>query len=193
VGWARVGVLVQRGFLPGRRHRLRRIGRRAHDRRCRRLLGRTDHRASHGRMVQSALARSRRCGHPPLQRPSRLLRAALSTHVQSPCCSEADAGRRRRSGVGPRSPTSPPSNHATSNHAGSGRFDADGKPVDIRGHSSVLQAFGTFMLWFGWYGFNPGSTLAITPTGYATIAARATVCTTLSAAFGGMTVCCHIL
>ena len=38
------------------------------------------------------------------------------------------------------------------------------------------------------YGFNPGSTLAITPTGYAATAARATVCTTLSAAFGGMTV-----
>merc|ERR1740130_532026 len=70
----------------------------------------------------------------------------------------------------------------------SGRFDADGQPVAIRGHSSVLQAFGTFMLWFGWYGFNPGSTLAITPTGYAATAARATVCTTLSAAFGGMTV-----
>lgn len=53
----------------------------------------------------------------------------------------------------------------------------------------MLQAFGTFMLWFGWYGFNPGSTLAITPTGAAAIAARVTVCTTLSAAFGGMTVC----
>ena len=36
------------------------------------------------------------------------------------------------------------------------------------------------------YGFNPGSTLAITPKGYATTAARATICTTLSAAFGGM-------
>ena len=38
------------------------------------------------------------------------------------------------------------------------------------------------------YGFNPGSTLAIPPTGYAATAARATICTTLSAAFGGMTV-----
>ena len=36
------------------------------------------------------------------------------------------------------------------------------------------------------YGFNPGSTLAITPTGYAATAARATICTTISAAFGGM-------
>ena len=36
------------------------------------------------------------------------------------------------------------------------------------------------------YGFNPGSTLAITPKGYAATAARATICTTLSAAFGGM-------
>ena len=68
-----------------------------------------------------------------------------------------------------------------------GRF-VDGRPVPIRGHSSVLQALGTFILWMGWYGFNPGSTLAITPTGYAAIAARATVCTTISAAFGGMTV-----
>ena len=36
------------------------------------------------------------------------------------------------------------------------------------------------------YGFTPGSTLAITPKGYAATAARATICTTLSAAFGGM-------
>jgi len=69
-----------------------------------------------------------------------------------------------------------------------GRFDLDGTPVAIRGHSSVLQALGTFILWMGWYGFNPGSTLAITPKGYAATAARATICTTLSAAFAGMTV-----
>jgi len=39
----------------------------------------------------------------------------------------------------------------------------------------------------GWYGFNPGSTLGITTDGYGTIMARAAMCTTLSAAGGGLT------
>ena len=72
-----------------------------------------------------------------------------------------------------------------------GRFDGGGrtgKPVPIKGHSSVLQVLGTFILWLGWYGFNPGSTLGITPAGYATGAARSVVTTTLSAATGGLTV-----
>ena len=72
-----------------------------------------------------------------------------------------------------------------------GRFDGGGrtgKPVPIKGHSSVLQVLGTFILWLGWYGFNPGSTLGITPVGYATAAARSVVTTTLSAATGGLTV-----
>ena len=68
-----------------------------------------------------------------------------------------------------------------------GRF-IDGQAVPIEGHSSVLQVLGTFILWMGWYGFNPGSTLAITPAGYAQIAARSVICTTLSAAMGGITV-----
>merc|ERR1719223_2251529 len=53
-----------------------------------------------------------------------------------------------------------------------GRSDGGGrtgKPVAIKGHSSVLQALGTFILWMGWYGFNPGSTPAITPKGCATV------------------------
>nr|GEU41542.1 non-specific phospholipase C1 [Tanacetum cinerariifolium] len=38
-----------------------------------------------------------------------------------------------------------------------GRFDAFGKPVQMRGHSATLVVLGTFLLWFGWFGFNPGS------------------------------------
>ncbi|XP_054819656.1 ammonium transporter 1 member 3-like [Prosopis cineraria] len=38
-----------------------------------------------------------------------------------------------------------------------GRFDAFGKPVPFRGHNASLVVLGTFLLWFGWFGFNPGS------------------------------------
>ncbi|GAB2214792.1 hypothetical protein Droror1_Dr00019155 [Drosera rotundifolia] len=38
-----------------------------------------------------------------------------------------------------------------------GRFDAFGKPVVMRGHNATLVVLGTFLLWFGWFGFNPGS------------------------------------
>ncbi|KAK8480254.1 hypothetical protein V6N13_097811 [Hibiscus sabdariffa] len=38
-----------------------------------------------------------------------------------------------------------------------GLFDHTGRSVALRGHSATLVVLGTFMLWFGWYGFNPGS------------------------------------
>ncbi|KAJ1377528.1 Ammonium/urea transporter [Sesbania bispinosa] len=38
-----------------------------------------------------------------------------------------------------------------------GRFDAYGKPIPLRGHNATLVVLGTFLLWFGWFGFNPGS------------------------------------
>jgi len=73
-----------------------------------------------------------------------------------------------------------------------GRFyDQDGKelaePFTFPAHSAALQVLGTFILWFGWYGFNPGSTLAISPAGYGDIAALCAVTTTLSAATGSIT------
>jgi len=64
-----------------------------------------------------------------------------------------------------------------------GRFDADGKVLPIKPHSTVLQAIGTFILWFGWYGFNCVSTLAF---GGAAVAGRVAMNTTLAPAGGGL-------
>ena len=42
-----------------------------------------------------------------------------------------------------------------------GKYSKDGKPRAIPGHSLTLGALGVFILWFGWFGFNPGSTLGV--------------------------------
>jgi Amt family ammonium transporter len=39
-----------------------------------------------------------------------------------------------------------------------GKFGPDGKPRALLGHSLPLAALGVFILWFGWFGFNAGST-----------------------------------
>lgn len=43
-----------------------------------------------------------------------------------------------------------------------GKYDKHGKPKAIPGHSLTLGALGVFILWFGWFGFNPGSTVSAT-------------------------------
>jgi len=39
-----------------------------------------------------------------------------------------------------------------------GKYGLNGKPKAIPGHNIALAALGVFILWFGWFGFNPGST-----------------------------------
>ena len=52
-----------------------------------------------------------------------------------------------------------------------GKYGPDGKPRAIPGHSMPLVGLGVLILMFGWFGFNPGSTLNITDTRLAEIAA----------------------
>jgi len=59
-----------------------------------------------------------------------------------------------------------------------GRFDKDGNAQPIPGHSSSLVNLGTFCLWFGWLGFNPGSIITVT-SGGSLIMSRAAVNTVL--------------
>jgi ammonium transporter, Amt family len=42
-----------------------------------------------------------------------------------------------------------------------GKYDAEGKPRAIPGHSMPLVGLGVLILWLGWFGFNPGSTLGV--------------------------------
>lgn len=62
-----------------------------------------------------------------------------------------------------------------------GKYGPDGKAKAILGHNIPLAALGVFILWFGWFGFNSGSTM----TGNGSIGYIA-VTTNLSAAAGAI-------
>ena len=66
-----------------------------------------------------------------------------------------------------------------------GRFE---NPEEFEIHNLPLVVLGTFSLWFGWYGFNPGSTLGMHDGATGAMAAQVAMNTTLSAASGGITV-----
>jgi Amt family ammonium transporter len=51
-----------------------------------------------------------------------------------------------------------------------GKFDAAGRARSIPGHNMGYVVIGTMVLFFGWFGFNPGSTLAATDLRIAVIA-----------------------
>ena len=50
-----------------------------------------------------------------------------------------------------------------------GKYGGDGKPRPIPGHSMPLFGLGVFILWLGWFGFNPGTALGVTDGRFAEI------------------------
>ena len=64
-----------------------------------------------------------------------------------------------------------------------GKYRADGSPNMIAGHNIPLASLGVFILWFGWFGFNPGSTLSV---GNGELISRVAINTNLAAASGGI-------
>lgn len=67
-----------------------------------------------------------------------------------------------------------------------GRFDSNGKVIELRSSSQSLIMLGTFVLWFGWYAFNSVSGLCV--EGCMITASLAAVNTTLGAASGSVAV-----
>lgn len=63
-----------------------------------------------------------------------------------------------------------------------GKYNEDGSANALPGHNLLMAALGVFILWFGWFGFNPGSTVAGTDLSIASIA----VTTNLAAAAGAV-------
>lgn len=68
-----------------------------------------------------------------------------------------------------------------------GKYKKDGKPNAIPGHNLALGALGVFILWFGWFGFNPGSQLAASGVDNAVAIGHIAVTTNLAAAAGAVT------
>ena len=62
----------------------------------------------------------------------------------------------------------------------------NGKANAIPGHSMTLGALGVFILWLGWFGFNPGSQLAASGSANATAISHIFVTTNLSAVAGSL-------
>lgn len=65
-----------------------------------------------------------------------------------------------------------------------GKYNKDGSPNAIEGHSMALASLGALILWFAWFGFNPGSTMSV---GDGSLMAKVAVNTNLAAATGGLT------
>ena len=64
-----------------------------------------------------------------------------------------------------------------------GRYTKEGKPVPMPGHNMTSASLGVLILWLGWFGFNPGSTMAAMN---GTAIAHVLVNTNLAAATGAL-------
>jgi Amt family ammonium transporter len=67
-----------------------------------------------------------------------------------------------------------------------GKYSREGKPQAIPGHSLPMAALGVFILWLGWFGFNPGSTMAADAS-----IAQIALTTNMAAATGAIGACLH--
>jgi Amt family ammonium transporter len=67
-----------------------------------------------------------------------------------------------------------------------GKYDRNGKAKAIPGHSMTLATLGVFILWIGWFGFNPGSQLAAAGVDNAKAIALIFVTTNIAAAGGAL-------
>jgi Amt family ammonium transporter len=67
-----------------------------------------------------------------------------------------------------------------------GRYGPNGRANAMPGHNLALAALGVFILWIGWYGFNPGSQLAIVGSNNTAAVMLIAVNTTLAACAGAV-------
>ena len=67
-----------------------------------------------------------------------------------------------------------------------GKYDKNGKSRAIPGHNLMAAALGVFILWFGWFGFNPGSQLAASGEVNREAISHVFLTTNLAAAAGGI-------
>lgn len=64
-----------------------------------------------------------------------------------------------------------------------GKYNSDGSPNALPGHNMSIATLGCLILWLGWFGFNPGSTMAV---GDGSLIAHIALTTNTAAAFGGV-------
>jgi Amt family ammonium transporter len=67
-----------------------------------------------------------------------------------------------------------------------GKFGHDGRANAIPGHNMPYAVLGTLILWFGWFGFNPGSTLGVATGGHVGFFGYVALTTNMAAAAGGV-------